>query len=186
MIYNYNPNQKNDFQMMITDFNNSEFLFYLTGSRYFGTAQPESDYDFFVQYDTKVCEFLAHRGFSSKYNSPTHYRDSELVAVVHNNGLNIDVQMVKDAVLKNSIQEMISKRQDMLLMLSKQLPKIYHSAFWDLMYCQAKFIIPGTDREPGRLVKDINLHREVYLHQEAEEILHLLQSLACVPLSNDS
>lgn len=57
--------------MLDTLRDNKEFTFYLTGSRYFMTAQSSSDWDFFTQNDVKTKAWLESLGFKNHVES--HY-----------------------------------------------------------------------------------------------------------------
>lgn len=78
---------------------------YLTGSRYFGTDTPESDWDFFVQ-DTPANRLaLMQYGFSIIANS--HYLDCNTCFVYGKN--KIHVQLVHDVALKRKAQLLLSR-----------------------------------------------------------------------------
>jgi hypothetical protein len=57
----------------------SDFLFYLTGSRFFETTHPNSDWDFFVANSDEVITFLQHNGFI--LDESPEYEDCTIVQV---------------------------------------------------------------------------------------------------------
>ena len=56
-----------NFASTITLLTNSDFKYYLTGSRYFGNETKNSDWDFFVEYEPDVIEELKSLGFVMEY-----------------------------------------------------------------------------------------------------------------------
>lgn len=48
---------------IIENFRNSAFIFTLTGSRFFGNPNEDSDWDFFVEFSSKLVHFLNEMGF---------------------------------------------------------------------------------------------------------------------------
>lgn len=142
------------------------FTFYLTGSRYFGNAQPQSDWDFFCQYSSEVTDWLRENGFQEHYTDPG-YKDSELVCLMRNNAVKMDIQLVKDAELKWKVQQLLMTRADfrrMLLTMGKQ----YHSALWDMMYCFVKDIPTGIYR-PDQSTQD--MHRDQLMLPDISRII---------------
>lgn len=59
---------------------NAPHLFYLTGSRYFGTARDDSDWDYFVQDDPLVHDWLSENGFFVEHES---YKQDPLFTTVY-------------------------------------------------------------------------------------------------------
>lgn len=81
--------------------NSSKFEFHLTGSRYFGTANEYSDWDFFVQDSEEVRQFLLNNGFqyNEKELKEPAYSDENTARVFSNTLLNsqqIDIQLQYD------------------------------------------------------------------------------------------
>ena len=83
--------------------NDSSYMFYLTGSRFFGTANNNSDWDFFVQDSPMLRVFLVKNGF--KLDIHTGY-DSCLDAAVYQYK-DIHIQCVTDVELKIDVQSCI-------------------------------------------------------------------------------
>lgn len=120
----------------------SKYKFYLTGSRYFvkyATVESSSektevskntDYDYFIEYDESVLQYLLDLGFDylaaneyskqseiledkymkgvmigSKY---TFYNDQNIVGVCFSPCRTIDIQLVKNLQLKKEVQRILS------------------------------------------------------------------------------
>jgi len=66
---------------------NSEYEFYLTGSRYFGTSNPLSDWDFFAEETPQMKKFLIDLGFL-----PDHAAHDERVLRNHYGLYQSDIQ----------------------------------------------------------------------------------------------
>jgi len=91
---------------------NSEFNFYLTGSRFFNSSRVGSDWDFFVEVPEggrcnlikflKSNRFYAVNDYLADDRAPD--RVQELLAVYKNDEENIHIQIVENAAKKNSIQ----------------------------------------------------------------------------------
>ena len=111
-------------------FQNSDFLFYLTGSRYFGGAEENSDWDFFVQYDDNVVKFLVSLGFELRH--ATEYKDTELVKFMRHKEKKIDVQLVKDAALKMLVQILLASEP--MRRHYNGMVKITRWYLWDFAY----------------------------------------------------
>lgn len=79
---------------------NSKFEFHLTGSRYFDTADENSDYDFFTQSSEAVVAFLEREGFV--WHQATKYTEQ-----VYRWGM-IDIQLVTDVMHKKRVQHLLS------------------------------------------------------------------------------
>lgn len=90
---------------------NSQFSFYITGSRYFKTNTPQSDWDFFVEKNEGVEEFLTRQGFF--VDNQMSYSDPSISRVYTNPNDNVQVQVVFDVELKLLAQTVI-KRKDLI------------------------------------------------------------------------
>jgi predicted nucleotidyltransferase len=97
---------------IIETFNESKHTFYLTGSRYWGNAHKNSDWDFFVEMDEEVKSMLKSIGFERLSNHIAYVDDIQCTDVYEkyvsskNGGdVLIQVQMVASAEIKNLIQE---------------------------------------------------------------------------------
>ncbi len=95
---------------------NSEYKFYLTGSRFFGTQQQNSDWDFFVQKTISIDNDLSGMGF--KREEKPSYIDPICDTVwKHPDG--IHVQVVDDGRLKETAQLIIQNNNLLRFALSK-------------------------------------------------------------------
>lgn len=77
--------------------------YHLTGSRFFGNYTPESDYDYFVQYDNTVTADLISAGFKKCGKS---YQEDPFGCMVFIRD-NIHVQIIYDANRKKYVQEIL-------------------------------------------------------------------------------
>mgnify|MGYP000864027683 CR=1 FL=1 len=125
-----------DVSSILFKLQNSDLDFYLTGSRFFNNHRENSDYDFFVEDSPGVRQFLKSLGFSKLNNSA--YLDDNTVVVyrympksdcyITNDGYtiknhnHIDIQIVVDAVKKQSVQN-IMKYNDFILTGDKTYAK---------------------------------------------------------------
>ena len=90
--------------------------FQLSGSRFFGTDTPKSDWDFFTQDTQGVRLWLRINGFALYPNTSSYAGDGFCVDVFVFNGGGMDddlsqqihVQVVKDFVLKQNIQDKLA------------------------------------------------------------------------------
>lgn len=122
-------------ESVIQNLRNSEFKFYLTGSRFFNTAREDSDWDFFVEDDGIAIErslrsFITEEGFLNETN--IEYKDKETVAVWKHITEPIHIQIVKDARLKLDAQFLIQS-----MGLHWQIArdgKAYSKLMWNLAY----------------------------------------------------
>lgn len=137
MIINYNREKS-----ILSTLEESCFEFYLTGSRFFRNSTEYSDWDFFVKNTNEVKEFLISNGFTQYSNESIYASDSMCDEVWvygptwSNGGLDptfegdidlssqVHVQLVKDAYMKNVIQEIL------LANYPNGIPKEYASSIW--------------------------------------------------------
>lgn len=98
MIYMNNHNRNRTALEIIE---NSPFMFYLTGSRFFNTATEKSDWDFFVEQCEGLQEFLAESGFH--ITNETYAQDPMFTAVWAKD--NVHVQIVRSATAKQYMQD---------------------------------------------------------------------------------
>lgn len=131
---------------------NEDFEFILTGSRFFGYNTEKSDWDFFTQAPpdpVNLITFLTELGFQSIYR--TGYKDREITVVYRHPTERIDIQVVKDAALKNKIQERLLTLAGIILM--RNIPKDVQSTLWDMMYALMSNI-PNDQHQLNRPSKD--------------------------------
>lgn len=105
------PNLTETYPTSMVALMNSKFSFYLTGSRYFNIQTQTSDWDFFVQKNKELEEFLTRQGFF--VDSQASYSDPSVYKVYTNPNDNVQVQVVFDAELKLLAQTVI-KRKDLI------------------------------------------------------------------------
>lgn len=104
----------------------SVFKFYLTGSRFFGGFTPNSDWDYFVQDEPDVREYLNSLGFHSDPNQDLlGYDDSTIVSVWQLN--DIHMQLVVNADFKFEVQTYLSRMTNM-----RAIPKTARKHLWNL------------------------------------------------------
>ncbi len=102
------PNTHETYPTSVLGLMNSQFSFYLTGSRYFNTNTPQSDWDFFVEKNEDVEEFLIDQGFF--IDNQASYSDSSVYKVYINPNDNVQVQVIFDAKLKVLAQTVIKRK----------------------------------------------------------------------------
>lgn len=81
----------------------SDFTFYMTGSRFWGNYYSKSDWDFFTHENQMVYSWLVQNGF--EVVSKSTYTDLNCSTVMQKG--KIQVQLVKDAKVKNDIQKIL-------------------------------------------------------------------------------
>jgi len=104
----------------IMELSEMDAVFYLTGSRYFGTARTRSDWDFFTN-DPGVGERLLDAGWQT-VAADTHYLDT-----AYGKG-RVHVQVVQDAARKRRVQMYLYR----VLRLGR-LPKEQAKALWSVV-----------------------------------------------------
>jgi len=113
----------------------------LTGSRFFGGAREDSDYDFFLPFSRNTHKRLYKSGFQplDEYgkNLDTHF-DSNTVQVFRANGIPVDVQLVWDFDLKILAQKYIQDT-GLLFYNGIPVPKRFHRDIWELAYKIVKY-----------------------------------------------
>ena len=119
------------------------FLFYPTGSRFFGNAKEDSDHDFFVGEENGLVDWLLKQGFY--LFSDSNYADSDTLRVYRYvsyftfEGTICDVQVVRDPLRKWDIQ---TKMKEAGFFPGNGVEKHNVVAFWDLCYA----LVGGTNR----------------------------------------
>jgi hypothetical protein len=81
------------------------FQFHLTGSRYFGRHSADSDWDFFVEDQPDLRDWLECHGFSKESNDT--YAAADVSEVWKHGSFAIHVQITIDARLKSAVQEIL-------------------------------------------------------------------------------
>jgi hypothetical protein len=113
----------------------SSFEFQLTGSRFFGTSNSNSDFDFFTEDPAgAVADYLESEGFKLQKAPLPLYQDG-FTSYVYRKG-RVDVQIVNNAELKTFIQNEIINSQAVESLY--HLPKLLRVDFWRLLYAVAE------------------------------------------------
>jgi len=111
---------------------------FLTGSRYFGGARPDSDWDFYCEYQEGLTEALIKEGFHieqhTHYDDPNtvRYNDNNTTLVLHKGrrgNPEIHIQIVVSAELKSRVQNNSNFRA-----VYNSLSKKERTALWNMAY----------------------------------------------------
>lgn len=128
--FDHIPDPKKD---LLDRMEESNYEFYPTGSRFFyphTVKDPTTDHDFFVQDSEELRVFLEELGFhqSGEPYIFDAYDDlnTSLVMRAKYRKTHIDVQLQKDVVLKQKVQELLKK-----LNVLAYIPKNYHHKIWN-------------------------------------------------------
>lgn len=111
----------------------SAFEFHLTGSRFFGNHNQNSDYDFIVPEDDKMEQFLMNLGF--KPSKSGRYLDHQTSLLYHHSGdedskNGYHVQVTKNVNLKLRVRDFIKQH---LIELHNYLPKNHRKLLWNAL-----------------------------------------------------
>lgn len=98
-------------QTVMCGMNESPYKFQITGSRLFGGATANSDWDFFAEYSDEIMRYLLQSGFVDITKHST-YKDISLVRIFYKKCSDgeIHVQLVKNFDQKLRAQEVEIKR----------------------------------------------------------------------------
>src|SRR5688572_28844573 len=107
---------------VVTRMNQSVFVWYLTGSRFFGHNTEISDWDFFGEDSPEKRMWLEQNGFTVE--SETDYLDG-FNTVVYRHWTNVHVQLVQGAGEKDKVQQFLKDFPWTLV------PKMYQTSIWD-------------------------------------------------------
>lgn len=115
------------------------FKFHLTGSRFFGYENDDSDWDFFIGIITAqtrpVRKWLLENGFfhelNDHYNSPPFDPLNDALQVWRHHTVNVHIQIVSDARKKLRTQEAINNVPGIANLL-RALPKEQRSLIWKM------------------------------------------------------
>lgn len=164
MLLNQKLTPRNKTEQILEMIEKSPNEYYLTGSRFFGGATEKSDYDFFVQESPEVFQELNSWGLidlSKQKNTGSDYFDQMCVSVwggfqhlnqekqidirYQTNGAIpkyadhlVHIQVVKNAEMKNNIQNLLFKSGLLLTIKDKRMRK----RLWDV--CFSSFKIQAT------------------------------------------
>jgi hypothetical protein len=123
-------NQRKPYPTVLYMMEQSKYTYYLTGSRYFGTAKDGSDWDYFVENCDEVRKELIDFGFKSDVVS---YPDSKYVQAVFKyedeNNVMYQIQCVIKAAEKERVQFLMAP---FMRTFGKNLEKAAQKKLWDL------------------------------------------------------
>jgi hypothetical protein len=132
MLVDYEQNAPHS--VIVSMMSNEKHKFHLTGSRFFGTAKENSDWDFFTEHSISVRSYLFDMGFATLTESCRSYNDQETRSVMRfiDSRIQIDVQLVNDVKKKVRVNNAIKHRPDFLRLMNS-LSKNDRTAFWDML-----------------------------------------------------
>lgn len=111
---------------IIVQLQQSSHQFYLTGSRYFGGANLDSDWDFFAEWSIELSAWLQALGFKEK--EVLVYQDETVLQIMlftDIDAINVHIQLVKGASHKNAVQSSLPKA------LMQKIPHDCRHLLWD-------------------------------------------------------
>jgi len=120
---------------VLAELANSSFEFHLTGSRFFGYYNPESDWDFFVEAQalyggSGLLDFLQDAGFYLE-SSPVDYRGMTGITQIWKHGYApVHIQVVEDAKAKVNVQCTLNSDSRLVTQMGK-LSKEGRKALWN-------------------------------------------------------
>lgn len=114
---------------ILSTLEHSKFDFYLTGSRYFGTAKHSSDWDFFTQDCSDIRPYLEELGGIKEYKPK--YKDSVDVYYLFSPGIRIHIQIVDSVYNKLKMQEYLEPFYNLV-------PKELHVEMWKIAALQVE------------------------------------------------
>jgi predicted nucleotidyltransferase len=123
------------FEWVIHQMEYSGHVFYLTGSRAFGGARIDSDWDYFTENTDEVVSLLKQLNFVEISNMVEYHRDNQISRVfelVTQDAKHIQVQLVRDVIAKNEIQDTLLNGEMREVLLNT--PKDQRSIIWNLAY----------------------------------------------------
>jgi hypothetical protein len=114
------------------------FEFHLTGSRFFGYDKPESDWDFFVDSEalygaSGLINWLEHNGFYKESSRDYNGETSGITQIWKHGIAPVHVQIVEDANLKASVQDILNSNYKVRSQLGR-LSKEGRKALWNAVY----------------------------------------------------
>ena len=112
-------------------------VFYLTGSRFFGTETPNSDWDFFVQHQDAVETRLKGMGFVTE--NLAIYESFGLVTILRHNLSDIHIQIVTNAHERQRVQESIRKHLTVPQIKNLFVTKSQAKGIWSAMLEMIRF-----------------------------------------------
>ena len=134
----------------------SNWDFYLTGSRFFGNSNLESDWDFFTEDNGKVVDFLWDLGFTiipfnemvAKMDDCTYYDPSVRTVLVHDTGIHVQVLRPEFVSLKKQVQQCM-KGSTTYRLLPKDQKRRQWALAWELLEEFKIIPTPEPDQDPN-------------------------------------
>ena len=134
-------NQPNIKQMeIVSRLQQSEFKFYLTGSRFFGDPRPDSDWDFFCGWDVGIYSFLKSLGFEviprvNMLITDKQLYDDDNCAIVYRHECGVDVQFQYNLRKKFMAQQVIAMRYSTKGIVPKEKRRELWNEVYTLIRC---------------------------------------------------
>ena len=91
----------------LSDLAVAPYRFHLTGSRFFGGAKINSDWDFFAAESDDIKDFLVSREFQ-RIERDEIYCDRGMAQVYHHPRLNVHIQLVNDVKSRLTAQRILT------------------------------------------------------------------------------
>ena len=129
------------------------FSFYLTGSRFFGWANANSDIDFYTENSPEVKKILKDMGFEELpggYETRSNYlKDNQTLSVMRHRTAKIDVQIVYDVEVKTEAQRILEQTIRVYPDFERGFRiKANAHVYWNRAYARALAnIYRGTDED---------------------------------------
>ena len=139
-IVNHSPTTKTACELL----EEAPFEFHLTGSRFFGGARVDSDWDFFVQAGPEVVGWLDAHGFRETDGSLAGYNDPNISIVFERDDTH--VQVVKDAKLKLWLQDLLN---EVGVLNKNNSAKMRERAVWTTLY-EVVMMVPKNKKVPWK------------------------------------
>lgn len=114
---------------LIRKLSHSYYKFYLTGSRYFGFSEADSDWDFFTGDTPGVIDYLKVSGFTRISMKPEWLGQNTVGIWKHDCKVEIAVQ--KDVEMKKKAQEYLKEN---LIPRLKAAERFKRNEIWDIAY----------------------------------------------------
>jgi len=139
--YTHTVSPKTDQERILDLLAESEYVFHLTGSRFFKTHTSLSDWDFFVQDDFRkgglivgtIRQFLYKNQFALMPKSDYLSTAQGINDVYQHLAANVQIQVIVDAGKKEKIQASILKN-DNLMQIIKMRNKDRIKGMWETLY----------------------------------------------------
>ena len=126
MIYGF---KKED--TIFNKLNNLDTTLYLTGSRFFGGATADSDYDFFTSNDLGLKNTLKDLEFE-KIDDAVYPDQDNICLMRYSKDVQIDIQIIHHPVHK------LFAQNDLIDVGMRHIPKMYRPKIWDLSLDKAR------------------------------------------------